>query len=97
MAAYRPVIAPPAAGRIRHLPPDLKRRVREAIRAISADPGSGAPLKRELEGYWKFKVRRFRVVNRIDRTARTVLVVAIGDRRTIYEQAAERISARPAG
>jgi mRNA interferase RelE/StbE len=91
VAAYRPVIAPAAAERIRHLPPELKRAVREAIRALSGDPALGEPLERELSKYRKFRVRRYRLVYRIDRAARTFTVVAVGHRRSVYEELAERI------
>ena len=62
MAAYRPDIPPHVAEIVRHLPPDVKRSVKQALRSLSADPFSGAPLMRELSGLWRFKVRRFRIV-----------------------------------
>lgn len=93
MAGYRPLIAPPVAERIRSLAPDLKRAVRQAIRAIAADPRSGAPLERELAGYLKFKVRRYRIVYRVDARSRTVSIVALGHRRTVYEETADRVRA----
>jgi len=89
--SYRLRILPAAAERIRHLPPDLKRGIREAVRAIAADPVRGEPLKRELSGYLKYRVRRFRIVYQVDRTARIVRILAIGRRSTIYEEVAERI------
>ena len=91
MAGYRPVIAPAVAERIRRLPPELKRAVREAIRAVGTDPRRGDPLRRELEGYLKFKVRRYRIVYRVDRESRTVSIVALGHRRTVYEETADRM------
>lgn len=84
---YRLTIAPAAAERIRHLAPDVKRAIREALRAVSADPAGGTPLMRELEGRMKYRVRRYRIVYRVDRATRTVTVVAVGHRRTIYEEA----------
>ena len=83
---YRPAIPPQVAERIRDLPPDLKRRVREAIRAICLEPGCGEPLKRDLQGYLKYKVRRFRIVYRVDRAARKIAVAAVAHRRVIYEE-----------
>lgn len=85
------VIAPGAAETIRHLPPSVKRGVKQAIRAIAADPNCGEPLQRELAGYRKFKVRRFRIVYAIDRGRRTVRIAAVGPRLTIYEKIAERL------
>lgn len=91
MAAFRPDIPPHVAEVIRHLPPDLKRSIKHALRALSMDPGSGEPLRRELEGLWKYRVRRFRIVYAIDREHRIIRIVAIGHRRRIYEEVAEQI------
>lgn len=88
---YRAVIAPLVADRLRHFPPEVKRSVKAAIREICVDPQRGAALKRELQGYLKYTVRRYRIVYRVDRAAGTVIVLAIGHRRTIYEEAADRI------
>lgn len=96
MAAFRPAVPPSVAERIRHLPPDIKRAIKGAIRALAGEPGRGEPLERELKGLLKFKVRRFRIVYRVDRAARTVNVLAVGHRRTIYEEAAATIRASAA-
>ena len=88
------VISPAAAVTIRHLPPSLKRGVKQAIRALAADPNCGEPLQRELAKYRKFKVRRFRIVYAIDRGRRTVRIVAVGPRSTIYEEIAARLRGR---
>jgi mRNA interferase RelE/StbE len=90
MAAYRADIPPHIADVIRHLPPDQKHSVNQAIRSVSADPFSGAPLMRELSGLWKFKVRRFRIIYELDRKARIIRIFAIGHRRDVYEELAGR-------
>ena len=87
-APLRPDIPPHVAERIRSLPPEVKQGVKEALRLLSRDPGAGEPLRRELEGYWKYRVRRYRVVYQPVR--RVVRVVAVGHRRTIYEELGER-------
>ena len=94
MARFRTAIPPPVAEGIRHLHPDLKRSVKKAIRALCDDPTGGEPLQKELEGYWKYHVRRFRIVYTIDRPGRNIRIVAVGPRRTIYEQAAEQLRER---
>lgn len=91
MAVFRPDIPPHVGEVIRHLPPDLKRSVKQALRALSSDPFSGEPLLRELAGLRKYRVRRFRIVYAIDREHRTVRIVAVGHRQEIYEKIAERI------
>ena len=91
MAVYRPDIPPHVAEIVRHLPPDLKRSIKQAIRSLSADPFAGAPLIRELSGLWRFKVRRFRILYELDRKARIIRVFAIGHRREVYEKLADRL------
>ena len=87
-APLRLDIPPHVAERIRSLPPEVKQGVKEALRLLSRDPGAGEPLRLELEGYWKYRVRRYRVVYQPVR--RVVRVVAVGHRRTIYEELGER-------
>ena len=51
MAVYRPDIPPHVAQLIRHLPPELKRSVKQAVRSLSSNPFSAAPpgVKRLVE------------------------------------------------
>ena len=94
MTQFRIAILSNVENEIRQLPPDIRRGVREAIRAISLDPGRGAALRLELQDYMKFRVRRFRIVHSVDRRARRVTVVAVGHRRTVYEQAVAALGGR---
>lgn len=86
MTPFRPDIPPHVAEVIRSLHPDLKRSIKSAVRAIAANPECGEPLLRELDGLWKFRVRRFRVVYAIDRKMWTIRLMAVGHRRSIYEE-----------
>ncbi len=86
MKPFRPDLPPHIAEVIRSLHPDLKRSIKSAVRAIAADPECGEPLLRELAGLWKFRVRRFRIVYAIDRKARTIRIMAVGHRQSIYEE-----------
>jgi mRNA interferase RelE/StbE len=78
-------IPPHVADVLRHLPPDIKRPVKAALRAISADPSIGAPLEGALKGLWRFRVRRFRIVYAIERSRRRVRVMAVAHRRHVYD------------
>ena len=91
MAGYRPDIPPPIAELIRHLPPEPKRDIKQALRSLSSDPFCGTPLIGELRRLWRIKVRRFRSVYAPDRNARLVRTFAIAHRRELYEKAAELV------
>ena len=85
MNPLRPDIPPHVAEVIRALHPDLKRSIKAAVRGIATDPECGEPLMRELDGLWKYRVRRFRIVYAIDRKARAIRLIAVGHRQSIYE------------
>ena len=87
-SAFRIDIPPHVAEIIQSLHPDLKRSVKSAVRAIAADPECGEPLRRDLDGLWKYRVRRFRIVYFIDRKAHAVRLMAIGHRQRVYEEVA---------
>lgn len=78
-------IPPHVAERIRHLPPEIKQRVRDAIRALAEEPELGLPLVRDLEGLWRYRVRRYRIIYEIDRKARRLRIMAVGHRSEVYE------------
>ena len=88
MSRYRLVVAPQAAAVVRALHPDLKRSVRSALDALHEVPSIGEPLRGELSGLWRYRVRRFRIVYELDRSARLVRVLAVGPRRSVYEDLA---------
>jgi len=90
MAPFELAIPPHVAEVLRRLPPDIKRSVKAALRAIGADPSIGAPLDHELKELWRFRVRRFRIVYDIDRSRRTVQVMAVAHRRHIYDDLVSR-------
>ncbi len=75
----------------RSLHPDLKALIKSAIRAIAAKPESGEPLKRELDGLQKYRVRRFRIVYAVDQKRRIIRLMAVGHRQSVYEELTERI------
>ncbi len=86
MTSLRPDVPPHVAEVIRSFRPDLKRSGKSAVRAIAADPECGEPLLRELDGLWKYRVRRFRIVYAIDRRGRIIHLMAVGLRESIYEE-----------
>jgi mRNA interferase RelE/StbE len=91
VAIYRPELPPHVAEILRHSSPDLKRGIKQALQSLSADPFAGTPLIGELSGLWRIKVRRFRIIYELDRKARVIRVFAIGHRREVYEEVADRL------
>jgi mRNA interferase RelE/StbE len=88
---FRADIPPHVSEVIRHLSPDLKVSIKAAVRALCLNPSEGAPLVKELEGLWKYRVNRFRIVYAIDQRRKVIRVMAIGHRQSVYEELAEGV------
>lgn len=70
---------------LRTLHPEIKRKVKSALKSITAKPYSGKLLKDELEGLRSVRVSRFRIIYLFD-AKKEIQIVAIGPRATIYEE-----------
>ncbi len=81
------------AALIRGLHPDLKRKVRSALRDIVDGPAIGKPLRDDLAGLRSCRVGRFRIVYRV--VGALIEIVAVGPRRTIYQETWRRVRKGP--
>jgi mRNA interferase RelE/StbE len=77
---------------IRGLHPELKRKIRSALDDVLADPSLGKALRDELSGLSSCRVGRFRIIYRV--AGPVIEVVAVGPRRTIYEETWRRVRRR---
>ena len=70
---------------IRGCHPQLKRKIMAGLKHIVIEPEVGKSLKDELEELKSYRISRFRVIYRIS-SKQIIDVVAIGPRKTIYEE-----------
>ena len=75
---------------IRHLPPELKAKVKAALRSISDDLYRVKELRDELAGLRSYRVARSRVIYRI--VGSMIQIVALGPRADVYERAVAELS-----
>lgn len=70
---------------IRTLHPELKRKIKFALKRILENPSSGKALKEELHGLHSYRVNRIRIIYRL--ASKSVIdIVAIGPRKNIYRE-----------
>jgi len=67
------------------LPEDIRDRILRAIDEIVANPFLGVKLRGELEGRWRWRVGKYRIIYVIDQTPQLVVFLDVGLRKTIYE------------
>jgi mRNA interferase RelE/StbE len=86
---YRVEIPSEVADIVRHLPPDVKRQVKQAVAHLGENPDAGKVLTGELAGLRSYRARRFRLVYQLTESARRLCILHVGHRRTIYEELAK--------
>ena len=63
----------------------IVRYLEERVAAADNPEQSGAPLRGECAGLWRYRVGDHRVICSIDRSRRIVTVLALGHRRYVYD------------
>jgi mRNA-degrading endonuclease RelE of RelBE toxin-antitoxin system len=81
-----------ALAAIASMHPEQRRKVREAIDRLRADPALGKELTGELDGWRSLRVARLRIVYRV--APRCIEIAALGPRATIYLEAT-RLAGKP--
>ena len=77
---------------VRKLHPTLKANVRQALRLIGQNPYAGKQLKEELAHLRSYRVKKYRIIYRILDENNILEIVAIGPRKSIYEETFQVIS-----
>ena len=83
--AYRIIYSRTSRDEIKLLHPAIKPVIKSRIRKLSDNPYSGKALERELSGYFSYRVKRFRIIYKIDEPNRNLEIHHIGHRKDIYE------------
>jgi len=70
----------------------LKSRIREKIELLRPNPYTGKYLQRELSAYCSLRIKRYRVIYKIDEANRKIEIHFIGPRKDIYELFREKLT-----
>lgn len=90
---YQIKLTPTAAKIFNSLHPDTKKQLKTALKRLSKEPYLGKALHNELSDFRSLKMKRYRAIYFPEDSTQSVIVVAIGHRRDIYDIAA-RITGR---
>ena len=66
---------------LKNLPENVKERILKAIDEILVSPFLGIKLRGELEGLWRWRVGKYRIVYKINRESRLVIFLDVGIRK----------------
>jgi mRNA interferase RelE/StbE len=77
---------PEAARLLSKIHPENKKLIKAAIKELRQDPHSGDDLEEELFGFKSYKIKRYRILHKINEEENVIEVYYIGHRRDVYEQ-----------
>jgi addiction module RelE/StbE family toxin len=70
---------------IAKLPSEIKRLVRSTVDALLRKHETGTALTGELDGYRSYRVRRYRIIYRVNQDDSCLEAYHVGHRRDVYE------------
>ena len=66
--------------------PETKKLIKLALKDLQTDPHAGHDLEEELSGFKSFRVKRYRIVYKINEEENALDIYYAGHRRDVYEQ-----------
>ncbi|MFH2112108.1 MAG: type II toxin-antitoxin system RelE/ParE family toxin [Candidatus Bathyarchaeota archaeon] len=67
------------------LPQNFKEPILDALEKIVDTPYAGTKLQGKLEGLWRWRVGKYRVVYLIEEKEKTIVFLDVGLRKSIYD------------
>ena len=83
--AYHILYSETSLKQIRKLHPQNKPAVKSSIEKLQENPFSAKFLEKELSGYLSIRMKRFRIIYKIDENEHKVEIHYVGHRKDIYE------------
>lgn len=67
------------------LPKNIKEQILSALEKTVANPYTGTKLRGKLEGLWRWRVGKYRIIYLIDEKEKTIVFLDVGLRKSIYD------------
>ena len=77
-------LAPTVAEVFRCLHPEIRKQLKTGMMELAEKPYNGKFLQNELSGFWTYKIKRYRIIYKIDHNSKLLKVYMVGHRRDIY-------------
>lgn len=83
--SYKPILTRSFIKEFGKLPENVKKRILDALNKVVETPYAGTKLLGKLEGLWRWRIGKYRVVYLVDERRKTVAFIDVGLRKTVYE------------
>lgn len=83
--SYRIQLAPTAAEAFISLHPEIRKQLRAGMKDLAENPYAGKILQNELSEFLTYRIKRYRIIYKIDSVAKLIKIYMIGHRADIYD------------
>ena len=90
--AYHILYSETSRKQIRRLHPQIKSPIKSSIERLQENPFTGKRLEKEISGYLSIRMKRFRIIYKINEDDHNVEIHHVGHRKDIYELFRDSIS-----
>ncbi len=73
-----------AKERIKSLPPEIKRGIKESLENLQSNPYQGKALQKELSGFYSLRFQKYRIIYEI-LSPQKIYIRTLGHRKNVYE------------
>ena len=86
MKEYQIKFTPESARVLSKFHPENKKQVKASLKVLRQNPNMGSDLQEELSGFKSYKLKRYRILYKIDEEQNCIRIYHIGHRSDVYEQ-----------
>ena len=90
--AYHILYSETSRKQIRRLHPQIKSAIKSSIERLQENPFTGKRLEKEISGNLSIRMKRFRIIYKINEDDHSVEIHHVGHRKDIYELFRDSIS-----
>ena len=65
--------------------PELRKLLKEGMRYLAENHFAGKALKDEFVGFRSYRIKRYRIVYKVDHSEKAIRIYMLGHRKTIYD------------
>lgn len=86
MKGYQIKFTPESARILSKFHPENKKQIKASLKMLRQDPNIGSNLQEELSGFKSYKLKKYRILYKIDEKHNCIRIYHIGHRSDVYKQ-----------
>jgi|APSaa5957512622_1039677.scaffolds.fasta_scaffold45382_3 mRNA interferase RelE/StbE len=82
---YRVKLSPASTDAFTNIHPEIRKFLKEGMKYLAENHFAGKTLEDEFIGFRSYKIKRYRIVYKVDDKEKVIRIYMLGHRKIIYE------------